>query len=73
MATRKTTEELTRDQLARLVRDRFTGLSAELMCRMVEELLCRMRIPRQPDHRFHGKLDSHSTAKWTLIPAQTGQ
>lgn len=32
-----------------------------------------VRISRQPDHRFHGKLDSHSTAKWTLISAQTGQ
>ena len=32
-----------------------------------------VRIPFQTGHGFHGKLDSHSTAKWTLIPAQTGQ
>jgi len=38
MATRKTTEELTRDQLTKLVRERFSGFAAELMCRMVEGL-----------------------------------
>jgi len=32
-----------------------------------------MRIPVQPGHAFHGKLDSHSRANWTLIPRQTGQ
>lgn len=44
MATQKTTEELTTDQLVRLVRDRFTGLAAELMCRMVEELPHRSQL-----------------------------
>ena len=38
MATRKTAERLTRDQLTRLVRDRYTGFAAESMRRMVEEL-----------------------------------
>jgi peptidoglycan/LPS O-acetylase OafA/YrhL len=32
-----------------------------------------MRIPDQTGHAFHGKLDSHSSANWTLIPRQTGQ
>ncbi|WP_218121099.1 hypothetical protein [Nitrosomonas mobilis] len=32
-----------------------------------------LRIPVQPGHAFHGKLDSHSRANWTLIPRQTGQ
>jgi len=32
----------------------------------------RMRIPRQAGHRFHGKLDSDSTASWTPIPGQAG-
>lgn len=31
-----------------------------------------LRIPRQTGHRFHGKLDTHSTANWTVSPAQTG-
>jgi len=31
-----------------------------------------MRIPRQTGHRFHRKLDTHSTANWTVSPAQTG-
>jgi hypothetical protein len=31
-----------------------------------------MRIPRQTGHRFHRKLDTHSTANWTVGPAQTG-
>lgn len=44
MATRKTSEELTRDHLTKLVRDRFTGLAAELMCRMVEELPHRNQL-----------------------------
>lgn len=44
MATRKTPEELIRDQLTRLVRDRFTGVAAELMCRMVEELPRRSQL-----------------------------
>jgi hypothetical protein len=35
--------------------------------------LGKMRIPLQTGHGFHGKVDSHSTAKWTLIPAQIGQ
>lgn len=33
----------------------------------------RMRIPEQLGHAFHGKLDSDSSANWTLIPRQTGQ
>ena len=33
----------------------------------------RVRIPRQPGHRFHEKLDSDSTAIWTAIPEQPGQ
>ena len=32
-----------------------------------------LRIPEQTGHAFHGKLDSHSRANWTLIPRQTGQ
>lgn len=32
-----------------------------------------MRIPDQAGHAFHGKLDSHSSANWTLIPRQVGQ
>src|SRR4030065_1006595 len=32
-----------------------------------------MRIPDHNGHAFHGKLDSHSRASWTLIPRQTGQ
>jgi hypothetical protein len=32
----------------------------------------RLRIPRQSGHRFHGKLDTQSSANWTVIPAQTG-
>jgi len=32
-----------------------------------------VRIPVQTGHAFHGKLDSHSRANWTLIPRQTGQ
>ena len=37
------------------------------------ETFISVRIPHQTGHRFHGKVDRHSTAKWTLIPAQTGQ
>lgn len=44
MATRKTAEGLTRDQLTGLVRGRFTGLVAESMCGMVEELPPRTRL-----------------------------
>jgi len=32
-----------------------------------------LRIPDQAGHAFHGKLDSHSSANWTLIPRQVGQ
>lgn len=32
-----------------------------------------VRIPEQLGHAFHGKLDSDSSANWTLIPRQTGQ
>jgi hypothetical protein len=31
-----------------------------------------VRIPRQVGHRFHGKLDTQSSANWTVIPGQTG-
>jgi len=31
-----------------------------------------LRIPRQGGHRFHGKLDSDSTASWTPVPGQAG-
>jgi len=34
---------------------------------------CELRIPVQTGHAFHGKLDSHSSRNWTLIPRQTGQ
>lgn len=44
MATRKMSEELTRDQLTRLMRARFSGEAAELMCRMVEELPDRNQL-----------------------------
>ncbi len=32
-----------------------------------------LRIPAQSGHRFHGKLDSDSSANWTAGPRQTGQ
>jgi len=32
----------------------------------------QVRIPRQGGHRFHGKLDTDSTASWTPIPGQAG-
>jgi hypothetical protein len=31
-----------------------------------------VRIPRLSGHRFHGKLDTQSSANWTVIPGQTG-
>src|SRR5471032_891658 len=31
-----------------------------------------VRFPRQTGHPFHAKLDTDSTANWTLVPAQTG-
>ncbi len=31
-----------------------------------------LRIPRQVGHRFHGKLDSDSSANWTPVPGQVG-
>jgi hypothetical protein len=31
-------------------------------------IACILRIPEQTGHAFHGKLDSHSRANWTLIP-----
>ncbi|HYN78551.1 MAG TPA: hypothetical protein VES73_12255 [Lamprocystis sp. (in: g-proteobacteria)] len=31
-----------------------------------------LRIPRLSGHRFHGKLDTQSSANWTVIPGQTG-
>jgi len=31
-----------------------------------------LRIPEQTGQPFHGKLDTDSTANWTLIPRQTG-
>ena len=30
-------------------------------------------IPRQTDHRFHGKPATRSSANWTAIPLQTEQ
>lgn len=44
--------------------------AAEAEKSRIEALL---RIPEQTGHAFHGKLDSHSRANWTLIPGQTGQ
>ena len=37
------------------------------------QIYLTMRIPVQTGHTFHGKLDSHSRANWTLIPRQIGQ
>ena len=39
---------------------------------MVAQVVALLRIPRQAGHRFHGKLDSDSTARWTPIPGQAG-
>ena len=39
----------------------------------LQKELRRVRIPVQTGHTFHGKLDSHSRANWTLIPRQIGQ
>jgi adenine-specific DNA-methyltransferase len=39
---------------------------------VTRDLFADLRIPRQGGHRFHGKLDSDSTASWTPIPGQAG-
>jgi hypothetical protein len=41
--------------------------------RLAKSMNAFMRIPDQTGHAFHGKLDSHSRANWTVIPVQTGQ
>jgi len=38
----------------------------------IADLVFGLRIPEQTGQPFHGKLDTDSTANWTLIPRQTG-
>jgi hypothetical protein len=48
----------------------LNGMASDLIYKSDE---ISLRIPVQTGHAFHGKLDSHSRANWTLIPRQTGQ
>ena len=51
--------------------NRRSNVALEAIDAMIE--IGHLRIPVQTGHAFHGKLDSHSRANWTLIPRQTGQ
>ena len=55
-------------ELARILRQ----LAERIESAGPEELGAGVRIPLQGGHRFHGKLDSDSTASWTPIPGQAG-
>jgi hypothetical protein len=48
------------------------ALVVYLLLTCFDKLGQRLRIPRQGGHRFHGKLDSDSTASWTPVPGQAG-
>jgi len=53
--------------------DAYGGFDALYADGKIQEAACWVRIPVQTGHAFHGKLDSHSRANWTLIPRQTGR
>ena len=60
------------DQLLSMLR-RFFPASMQRKILPHDENSVALRIPVQTGHTFHGKLDSHSRANWTLIPRQIGQ